>query len=230
MERSASRRSLREHATLVAALTLGCSSPTKTPAPGGDEASARAPAVTHEARPSWAPPLRDPADLSPSFQVVREICKGPCAGRLARLTVFRNADGDIGRIRFDGDLDACSHPPRIYYDAKGTEMLAIPEEPVVAGSAEAKAFADRQAAQIAGLTEAQTLGCPDPARCEPARIDGFRSEFPCRTDDDCLACQCHPVDRVEWDRRGGADACTLPGEECTATNGACCDGRCALAR
>lgn len=229
-----SRRPSRECAALIVALALGCSSPSTTPASDGDDAGARAPTrASHdedEPRPSWAPPLRDPAELSPTFQVVREICKAPCAGRFGRLTIFRDADGDVGRIRFDGDLDACSHPPRIYFDAKGTEVLAIPEEPVVAGSAEAKAFADSQAAQIAGLTQAETLGCPDPARCEPARTEGFRSEFPCRTDDDCLDCQCQPVDRVEWQRRGGADACTLPGEECTATNGACCDGRCALAR
>src|SRR5262245_2159701 len=82
----------------------------------------------------------------------------------------------------------------------------------------------------AKVTKPATPKRLDPAFCEPARTEGFRSEMPCVGDDDCVECQCAPVNRAEWDRRGGAEACTDPHAECIATNAVCCDGKCMLAR
>jgi hypothetical protein len=67
--------------------------------------------------------------------------------------------------------------------------------------------------------------------CRPERYEGFASDLPCRFDSECVGCSCRPVDRGEYERRGGPDVCNSPaGEECIATNPACCDGRCVLAR
>jgi hypothetical protein len=161
---------------------------------------------------------------------VAKICAHPCGGNFARITVFRDASGAVGRLMFDGDLEACSHPPRIYFDAQGHESLTIPLEPVVPDSPKAKDLSARQDAQVEGLLEDERLGCPDPQMCEPSRTEGFRSEYGCRTDADCMTCQCAPVDRTTYNRRGGDEACVVPGEECRATNAACCDGRCVLSR
>lgn len=102
-----------------------------------------------------APPPDDPLS-----RAVEKVCNHPCAGSLAQIAVFRDAANAVGRLRFDGDLEACSHPPRIYFDADGNETFAIPFEPIVAGSPEAKALADQQDAQTRGLTESETLRCP----------------------------------------------------------------------
>jgi hypothetical protein len=67
--------------------------------------------------------------------------------------------------------------------------------------------------------------------CRPERYEGFASDLPCRFDSECVGCSCRPVDRGEYERRGGPEVCNSPaGEECIATNPACCDGRCVLAR
>lgn len=170
------------------------------------------------------------AAVGPSYAVMQKVCASSCAGPFARVAVFRDEAGAVAKLRFDGDLDRCSHPPRIYFDAEGNETLTVANEPVVAGSPEAEAFAAKQAAELEGLDEAETLSCFDAARCEAERIpEGMRSTFECRSDSDCLACECMPVNRGEWERRGGAERCEIAGEECVATNPACCDGRCVLA-
>ncbi len=171
-----------------------------------------------------------PTPTDPSWSAVAKVCKSACATERSRITVFRATDGVAKRLRFDGDLERCSHPPRLYFDATGRETLAIPNKPVVPGSAEAERFAAQQSKEVDGLVEAETIGCPEPGRCTPTRTRDFVSDAPCRTDDDCLVCACRPVNRDEWNARGGGEACTVAGEECIATNPACCDGRCALAR
>jgi hypothetical protein len=149
---------------------------------------------------------------------------------MALLRVFRNAEGEAARIRFDGDREACSHPPRIYFDGAGNQSLAIPNEPVEAGSEAAKEFQRKQAAEVEGLVEAELLTCPETEFCGTPRTEGFESDFWCRTDDDCVDCQCGPVNRDEWNARGGEKGCIDPSAHCTATNPACCGGRCVLAR
>jgi hypothetical protein len=90
--------------------------------------------------------------------VVAKICEHPCAGELASIAVFRDAQGAVGRYRFDGDLQVCSHPPRIYYDERGRNVLGVAHRPVEKD--EAEAIAQRQADAVAGFTEAETLRCP----------------------------------------------------------------------
>ena len=109
------------------------------------------------------PPAKAEADVKPqgpSDAVLAKICASPCAGEFARIAVFRTAAGKIGALRFDGDLQQCSHPPRVYFDADGGEIVTIPERPVERGSEEAKRFAAQQEAAAAGMTEAESVRCP----------------------------------------------------------------------
>ena len=199
------------------ALLLGCTDrATNDKAAAPDKAEAPPP-------PEAAEPSAGPTD--PSFALMQKVCASPCTGGFARVAVFRDSDGQVARLRYDGDIDSCSHPPRIYFDGEGTQTLHVAMRPVEAGSDEAK-----QAEQIQGLVESETLSCFDADRCTPARSEGSRSAFACRSDSDCVGCECAPVNRAEWERRGGADACTIDGEECIATNPACCDGKCVMAR
>jgi hypothetical protein len=71
--------------------------------------------------------------------------------------------------------------------------------------------------------------------CRPERYEGFASDFPCAFDSDCVPCDCRPVNRAEHARLGGDEFCERfnqppASQECIATNPACCDGRCVLAR
>ena len=159
---------------------------------------------------------------------MQKVCATSCAGPFSRVQVFRDAGGRAARLRFDGDLQLCSHPPRVYFDAQGTQTLGIPNEPVEAGSAQARAYAEKQAAEVKDLREAEQLGCFDASACEAGQIKGVVSAFRCRSDSDCASCACAAVNRPEFVRRGGPDGCNVDGEECTATNAVCCDGTCAL--
>jgi len=229
---------VRPRLLLTSFIAVACTSP--RPSGGADaaaanESKAAAPAKRDDAggkgsaNPS-ATPTVPPAATDPSFEVVSKICAGTCGGPFARIEVFRDAAGAVGRLLFDGDLEACSHPPRIYFDGAGAETLTIPMRPVVAGSPEAVKLAADQAAQTEGLIKAEVLPCTDPQMCEAKRTEGFVSTYACASDRDCMTCDCGPVDRPTWERRGGNEACTNPDEECTATNSVCCDGRCALSR
>ena len=75
---------------------------------------------------------------------------------------------------------------------------------------------------------------PDHAAfCEPTRHDGFVSTFACTHDSECVPCHCRPINRTELARVGGFDNCRPAppaSEECIATNPACCNGVCVLAR
>jgi hypothetical protein len=75
--------------------------------------------------------------------------------------VLRDADGKVGKIRFEGDLQSCSHPPWIYFDAEGDEVVTIPEEPVEPGSPREQELTAKQESAMQGLTEAEELRCPD---------------------------------------------------------------------
>lgn len=175
-----------------------------------------------------APDADLPTDPSP--EVIAKVCAAPCAGDFARIEVYRDDEGRVARLIFNGDLEDCSHPPQVYFDAAGEETATIPEEPIEPGSQRATELLAKRDAELEGLNKAETLACPDPSRCEPERTKGFHSDFPCRTDSDCLSCACAPVNRPEYERRGASQACHIDGEECIATNPACCAGKCVLAR
>lgn len=95
----------------------------------------------------------------PRDDALARVCASPCAGDFASVTVFRDAEGRAARLVFDGDLEACSHPPRHYFDARGEETLVIAERPVAPGSEDAEALAAAQDAEVAGLRKAETLRC-----------------------------------------------------------------------
>lgn len=196
-----------------------------------------APVRDDEARPEGAPVADDaatpetsetsPAD--PGYALMVKLCSTPCAGSHASVRVFRTDRGELARLRLDGDPEVCSHPPRYYFDAAGTVTATIPARPVTPGSPEAEALAAEQRAQVEGLQEAELLSCFDGARCLGDRVL-VRSIFACRSDSDCVDCDCAAVNRSEFDRRGGPAACNIPDQECSATNPACCAGQCVLAR
>ncbi len=132
----------------LVALLAGCASTSSEPK--GESL----PGQTRDADGETAPAI--PAELAKAF---RTICKEPCQGQFARSVVFRDAEGKAQRIRYDGDLQACSHPPRIYFDGEGKTVLAIPMEPVTAEVAEE--IGRKQDAIVEGLTEAETVSCPE---------------------------------------------------------------------
>ena len=213
---------------LSSLLLVACTSSAPPPSESSHAPTKTAEGVVAPSDAASDPPGHTPT--TPSYEVLQRACKAPCAGGLGAITVLRDEAGQVGAIRIDGDLQTCSHPPRVYLDAEGNERLTIPNRPVVPGSAEAEAFAAQQAELSEGLHEAESLSCTDPAMCEPQRTEGFRSQYRCRSQDDCTSCQCQPIDRPEWDRRGRDEACIDPDAECIATNPVCCDGRCMLAR
>lgn len=139
---------------MVALVACSPSSGTPQPqSPPAAEADGSAPADP----PPDAPPT---APLTAHSPAIERVCTASCAGPLASVVVFRDAEGRAARIRFDGDLQVCSHPPRIYFDARGVETLTVPNRPVVPDSPEALELQAQQAAQIEGLSEAESLGCP----------------------------------------------------------------------
>ena len=102
-----------------------------------------------------APPARDA-----ERELLTKICAaGTCTGDFARIEIWRDAQGAIGRLIYDGDIDRCSHPPRSYYDRTGAETLTIPFEPVEPGSAKALEYERKQTEQLAGLTKDRELSC-----------------------------------------------------------------------
>jgi len=67
------------------------------------------------------PPISDP---------IQKICGGTCSGKLAWVQSWQDSGGQVRVYEYQGDLTVCSHPPRIYYDAQGAELGAMPEFPV----------------------------------------------------------------------------------------------------
>jgi hypothetical protein len=120
------------------------------------------------AQPAGAPAAADPSSSKPasaaapvSAELLAAVCAGPCAGPFARVTVFRDAGGAVGRVRLDGDIQRCSSPPTTYFDAQGRQTEGIGLRPIVPGSAEETEIRARQARQLEGLTEAEHLSCKE---------------------------------------------------------------------
>ena len=112
----------------IVALLTACAPSTGKPASSGE-----APPVASTSTPPVASTSSVVVPTDPSFAVVQKMCATQCAGPMARLTMFRREGGELGVVRLDGDLQACSHPPRRYFDPTGKEVLTIPEHPVEAG-------------------------------------------------------------------------------------------------
>lgn len=105
-----------------------------------------------------ADPERERAERDDA--VVHICASAPCVGSAARIQVWRDASGNVGRYVYDGDASTCSHPPRIYFDAEGAQTLAISFRPIVAGSPEDLALRAQREAETRGLTQAEQTRCP----------------------------------------------------------------------
>jgi hypothetical protein len=62
--------------------------------------------------------------------VAKKLCQGTCSGKMAWVQAWNDAAGKAQVYQYQGGLDACSHPPQIFYDAGGKELGAFPEFPV----------------------------------------------------------------------------------------------------
>lgn len=99
-------------------------------------------------------------DTSLDAALARIKADAPCAGAFARVIVWKDADGQVARLEFRGDLSVCSHPPLVWYDAAGNRLEVVPEEPVVPGSERARHFADVRARHTDGHTESGSVPLP----------------------------------------------------------------------
>jgi hypothetical protein len=102
-----------------------------------------------------------PASSAVPPEVLRTVCAADCSGPFARVLVYRDAAGAIGRYELQGDLDVCSSPPTFFFDPAGQQTGAIPLVPVVPGSEEAQGYDAIRAEQTAGFGEAETILCRD---------------------------------------------------------------------
>ena len=100
------------------------------------------------------------------------ICMAvPCAGTFGQLQLFRDKRGHLARILARGDFRVCSHPPAVYFNAKGTALesvddwLRIDKETV-------RAAEEFHARMTAGLKRAEVVACLDvcktPSRPDPS--------------------------------------------------------------
>ncbi len=70
------------------------------------------------------------AASQPSSAVLKKICGGTCSGPIAWVAGWADNQGTIRVYEYQGDLGACSHPPRIYFDGAGQELGVVPEFPI----------------------------------------------------------------------------------------------------
>jgi|GEM_PF-3247164 len=75
------------------------------------------------------PSLSSPV-VAATSDPVPKICGGTCSGKMAWVQSWQDATGQVRVYEYQGDLSVCSHPPRIYYDAQGTELGANAEFPL----------------------------------------------------------------------------------------------------
>jgi hypothetical protein len=131
------------YATVVALLLLqGCPSPAQPTQSPAEAASAL------------------PAGLSEA--VLDKVCQMPCPGP-GSVTLLRNADKELSRILFRGDLEQCSHVSWVWFDVDGKERLSLDDRPVE-NNGQAQKNARLRGELEAGLTEAEHLDCPAPEK------------------------------------------------------------------
>jgi hypothetical protein len=79
---------------------------------------------------------------------------------MSRINAWNDASGAPQRIVHHGDITRCSHPPMTIFDLAGVEKGAVPLQPIVPGSPEAKAIREPFERETAGLTEGESFSCP----------------------------------------------------------------------
>jgi hypothetical protein len=102
-------------------------------------------------------PAMTNVDPAASAHVVETICAGTCGGPLASMEVWRDAQEEIALYVYDGDINICSHPPRIWYDKNGKELAAVGSNPV--GPGEQAPGPAIQTRLTAGLHKTGTTSC-----------------------------------------------------------------------
>ena len=92
--------------------------------------------------------------------LVAEVCKkAVCTGRMAQITLWRDKQGAVRVLEYAGDIQRCSHPPTVFYDASGKEIAAIPNKPVAVGSDEQKKFAQIRDDAVKDLRKGDSVFC-----------------------------------------------------------------------
>lgn len=150
------------------ALTLlfaaGCSETRSTPPPQTSAGGMAATAPVASAPPPPASGVRPDEHGMPeplSTPTLSRVCStAPCAGPMSRIDVWRTRTGRVALYVHHGDISRCSHPPSVYFDALGKEVLTQAERPVAPGSADAKRFADEREAVTRDLVKAESPPCP----------------------------------------------------------------------
>ncbi len=132
--------------TTPAGASLGAASATTGPTASGSSTGV-APDGTGMPEPTSVPALR------------KMCAAAPCTGPFDTVIVWRTPQGRVGAYEHRGDIRRCSHPPTGFYDRSGTEISAIPEKPVVPGSAEQKGFQATRDAATKGLVAAESTSC-----------------------------------------------------------------------
>jgi hypothetical protein len=90
--------------------------------------------------------------------VIAKICMDSCTGPMARLTAWLEPGGAPALFVYDGDINRCSHPWRIWYDRQGKELAVVGSGPLPEGEQRPSGRAIHQRL-TAGLTEGKTTYC-----------------------------------------------------------------------
>jgi hypothetical protein len=112
--------------------------------------------------PVEAPPAAQEAPVDPIDAALARIRADapPCMGPFARVDVWRTtADGSVHRLYFHGDLQSCSHPPSVWYDATGARLEAVANEPVT--DANRARYDAIWARHTTGAEKAETRSLPE---------------------------------------------------------------------
>lgn len=165
MEWARSRAISRASDVLALALSLGASACGREGAPSATSAaSGSAPSQT-----ASAPRADEHGPPEPvALPAVDAICKSaPCSGPMSTIEVWRTSKAAVGVYYHHGDIQRCSHPPSVFFDAAGKQLDAIPMQPVEPGSAEAQRFQSIRERHTRDLTLAERVDCN--GRVRPAR-------------------------------------------------------------
>lgn len=88
-----------------------------------------------------------------------QLChEAPCAGTYSKVIVYRTPSGEPAIYLHAGDLQACSHPPYVYFDAEGNRVLNVAERPI-RDEADAQQLDAQRESVVGGLVLGETINC-----------------------------------------------------------------------
>ncbi len=141
-------------ALLTAGAGAGCTRKPRPQASPSPTASRPPEPPSPPPSPPSAPPRRAAAP-----GVYLAICMGQFGGDFASIQVYRSPSGDVHVLELRPDITKVSHPPTVFYDRDGAEVGAIPERPVVPGSAEALELAAIRTRAVGDASLAEEVSC-----------------------------------------------------------------------